>query len=117
MAPEVFEPLKDKDLQKYGRCMEAQRDVWSLGCILYQMIYGASPLHHLPSLPQKLHSITNPNYKITFPTEASYGDSPLQKYHVSALIIESLKSWFECDPVIRASVAELQRHRFVYITN
>lgn len=52
----------DKPFMKLGR----PSDVWSLGCILYQMIYGKTPFAHL-SILQKLQRIVDPSYKIEFP--------------------------------------------------
>jgi serine/threonine protein kinase len=42
-------------------------DVWSLGCILYQMIYGRSPFSDVTNVFQKLAVISNPDYQIKFP--------------------------------------------------
>lgn len=46
----------------------APSDIWSLGCILYQMTYGRGPFAHLSSMYQKINAIPDPNYKIEYPS-------------------------------------------------
>lgn len=40
-------------------------DIWSLGCILYQMVYGQTPFASL-HLIQKLQAIIDPDHQIIF---------------------------------------------------
>ncbi len=42
-------------------------DVWSLGCIMYNLTYGKTPFHHITNSLLKLQAITNEKYNIEFP--------------------------------------------------
>ena len=65
MSPEA---IKDTGSGKNGSQMKLGRasDIWSLGCILYQMAYGKTPFASLHMI-QKLQAIINPDHEISFP--------------------------------------------------
>ena len=92
MSPESISFVDSKD-SKYLR-LGRPSDVWSLGCILYQMIYGTPPFGQITPIVSKLSAIVNPNYKIT------YGDADIGA-------IESIKSCLYHDPKSRFTIPEL----------
>mmetsp|Transcript_3140 Transcript_3140/g.5838 ORF Transcript_3140/g.5838 Transcript_3140/m.5838 type:complete len:891 (+) Transcript_3140:102-2774(+) len=65
MSPES---ILDSGKGKNGALMKCGKpsDVWSLGCILYQMCYSKTPFADLQMFP-KLQAIVNPNHEIEYP--------------------------------------------------
>lgn len=47
--------------------ISVKSDVWSLGCILYCMVYGHTPFQKVVRQYAKLMAIINPEYQINFP--------------------------------------------------
>lgn len=85
-------------------------DVWSLGCILYKMVYGQPPFAKIAKYYERILAIPNPNVTIDFP---SYGVGGVL---VPPGLIRTLKRCLQRDQTRRPTVEELlsQRDPFLY---
>lgn len=76
-------------------------DIWSLGCILFQMVYGQSPFGHIPNQMARCHAIINWQYPIEF-RDRGIGDVP-----VPLSLLRTMKRCLNRDQHVRPTCEEL----------
>ncbi|XP_052087983.1 dual specificity protein kinase TTK-like isoform X2 [Mytilus californianus] len=99
MSPESIADygLDEKPMYKIG----VKSDVWSLGCILYNMVYGFTPFQRINKQFAKLQAITNSSYVIHFP---EIEDKRL---------LDVMKKCLIRDPKVRPSIEDLLQHPYL----
>ncbi|KAH6581552.1 hypothetical protein BASA60_002384 [Batrachochytrium salamandrivorans] len=101
MAPEAIVFVENNGVRESYVKLGRSSDVWSLGCILYQFVYGSPPFGQM-TLVQKLSAIVDPRHQIVYPATED---------QMAPLIIQGC---LQRDPKHRMTIQELMDHEFLH---
>ncbi|KAJ1431961.1 kinase-like domain-containing protein, partial [Ochromonadaceae sp. CCMP2298] len=98
MAPEAIAPMSQEECDEHGdqerlkMRLGRASDIWSLGCILYQIVFGRPPFAALNTI-QKLATIPSPKHVIRYP---DWGE---------AAAVDAMRACLVHDPRARRGIA------------
>ena len=104
MSPEAIQNDKSESGESVVK-INYKADVWSLGCILYNMVYNRMPFGDIKNPCQKMMAILDPEYQIRF------SDTELSGHHPD--VNEVLKLCLVRNPSERGSIKDLLEHKYL----
>lgn len=100
MSPESLQ-LVVHEAGKHCLKISRKSDVWSLGCILYHLVYGKTPFQHIRATEAKLAAIVGESYVIEFPEVSDPN------------LLDVLKKCLRRNPIQRPTISELLEHPYL----
>ena len=102
MSPEALR--NPGEMESGGQKLNRANDVWSLGCMLYEMVYGRPPFSQFRSMMEKMQRITDDKYQIKYSPTLPAGD------RVDPMLIDTLRHCLDRDLNTRYGIRELLQH-------
>lgn len=105
MSPEVLAgAIKNDEGEKSAVKLTVKVDVWALGIILYQTMYGVFPFYNVPGGKQsKVLALISLEHPVEFE----------EKANMDPELLDTMKLCLEKDPTKRPSVEELLEHPYL----
>ena len=102
IPPEALLPATGSDGTQFKLSVKA--DVWSLGCILYMLVYGSPPFQDVTPLARKVSAIISPQHAIKFPSL----NPP-----VEPALYDVMSRCLQRDPSLRPTTSQLLAHPYL----